>query len=62
VKLYGIRGKCKWAVMIPGKSFGDLIQMFDLVAKKRGAEIETRGFESENEAMVWLREAGERPE
>jgi hypothetical protein len=56
VKLYGIRGKCKWAVMVRSESFGDLVHMFDLVAKKRGAEIETRGFQSEDEAMAWLKQ------
>ena len=56
VKLSGIRGKCKWAVMVPDESFTDLITMFDLVAKQRGVGIETRGFASEEEALAWLKE------
>ena len=56
VKLSGIRGKCKWAVLVRDESFKDLIAMFDLVAKKRGVGIETRAFKQEENALAWLME------
>jgi hypothetical protein len=55
VKLSGIRGKCKWAVMVRDESFKDLIAMFYLGAKKRGVGIETRAFRQEENALAWLR-------
>ena len=59
VKLYEVRGRCKWAILVGDEDFIGLVGIFDLVAKQRGIGIETRGFWEERAALYWLRESRE---
>ncbi|MEM7148159.1 MAG: hypothetical protein AAF591_23865 [Verrucomicrobiota bacterium] len=48
------RGSYRSAVLLERAEDLDLVAMFDLVAKQRGLEIETKGFLDEESALEWL--------
>ena len=51
-----VRGKCRWAILLRTDGGRKLIEMYNLMVRERGIQIETRAFTSEQEALAWLSE------